>query len=92
VWNSSTGEAVAGPFTGHTDMVLSVAHSPDGQHIASGSFDHTIRIWDAATGEVVVGPLTEHTDAVRSVVFSLGLPLVQMTRRFACGMLQRERL
>jgi WD40 repeat protein len=44
VWNSMTGETVAGPFTGHTRSVNSVAFSPDGQYIVSGSDDRTIRL------------------------------------------------
>jgi WD40 repeat protein len=51
VWNATTGEIVAGPFTGHTDSVWSVAFSPDGQHIVSGSDDQTICVWNATTGE-----------------------------------------
>ena len=35
---------------GHIDFVNSVAFSPDGQRIASGSNDETIKIWDAASG------------------------------------------
>ena len=50
VWDATTGEIVAGPFTGHTDRVTSVAFSPDGQCIASASQDHTIRVWDSTTG------------------------------------------
>jgi WD40 repeat protein len=70
VWDIGTGQVVAGPFTGHTRSVKSVAFSPDGHRIASGSDDHTIRVWDSATGEVVAGPFTGHTDLVSSVVFS----------------------
>ena len=32
---------------GHTDAVLSVAFSPDGKRVFSGSPNHTLRIWDA---------------------------------------------
>ncbi|KZP12137.1 WD40 repeat-like protein, partial [Athelia psychrophila] len=55
---------------GHTDNVRSVAFSPDGERIASGSYDQTIRIWDARTGKVVAGPFWGHTDYVRSVALS----------------------
>ncbi len=65
-----TGEAAAGPFTGHTDWVTSVAFSPDSQHIVSGSDDHTICVWNAMTGETAAGPFTGHTDCVGSVAFS----------------------
>ena len=32
---------------GHRDEVLSVAFSPNGARVASGSADNTVRIWDA---------------------------------------------
>jgi WD40 repeat protein len=35
---------------GHDGLVRSLAVSPDGQYIASGGDDSTIRIWEAATG------------------------------------------
>src|ERR1700735_1397035 len=41
--------------------VNSVALSPDGQHIVSGSHDGGIRVWNAMTGELVMGPYTGHT-------------------------------
>ena len=36
--------------TGHSDFVSSVAFSPDGKTLASGSFDSTVKLWDVATG------------------------------------------
>ena len=36
VWNATTGEMKAVPFTGHTNSVWFVAFLPDGQHIVSG--------------------------------------------------------
>lgn len=38
---------------GHTDKVLSMALSPDGNVLASASFDGTIRLWGTATGQNV---------------------------------------
>ncbi len=69
VWNATTGDTVAGPFTGHRYSVRSVGFSPDGQRIVSGSDDGTIRVWNATTGDTVAGPFTGHTDSVRSVGF-----------------------
>ncbi|KAL5512554.1 hypothetical protein ACEPAG_3207 [Sanghuangporus baumii] len=57
-------------LSGHTDWVSSVVFSPDGKRIASGFYDHTIRVWDADSGEVVSGPFEGHIDWVRSVAFS----------------------
>jgi len=36
-------------MSGHAEAVLSVAFSPDGQRLASGSGDTTVRIWDIFT-------------------------------------------
>ncbi|RXW16276.1 hypothetical protein EST38_g9574 [Candolleomyces aberdarensis] len=47
IWDLETGAKVGKPLRGHTDWVRSVAISPDGKQIVSGSFDHTIRIWSA---------------------------------------------
>jgi len=46
-----------------------VAFSPDGQQIATGGWDQTVKLWDAATGREI-HTLTGHTGFVRSVDFS----------------------
>jgi len=48
---------------------LSVAFSPDGHMLASGSGDGTIWLWDVATGRSIA-TLEGHTDGVFSVAFS----------------------
>ena len=40
-------------LTGHSAPVASVAYSPDGKHIISGSWDNTVKVWNAATGKEV---------------------------------------
>ena len=55
---------------GHTDAVWSVAFSPDGKMLASGSRDKTVRLW-AVEIEQLLHILTDHTDEVMSVAFSL---------------------
>ncbi|KDQ17107.1 hypothetical protein BOTBODRAFT_77629, partial [Botryobasidium botryosum FD-172 SS1] len=56
-------------LTGHVHSVTSIAISPDGSRIASGSRDHTIRVWDAATGALVLGPLDGY-EVITHVAFS----------------------
>ena len=55
---------------GHLDIICSVAYSPDGTKIISGSADETIKIWDANTGECLK-TLEGHLDIIWSVAFSL---------------------
>ena len=54
---------------GHTDLVYSVAYSPDGEKFISGSFDKSIRIWDAKTW-TLENALGRHMGWVISVAYS----------------------
>ncbi len=56
-------------FQGHRISVESVAFSPDGRFVASGSADHTARVWDTRNGQHLAC-LQGHTDEVSSVAFS----------------------
>ncbi len=53
----------------HSGSVYSIAFSPGGQILASGSADATIKLWDLRTCQEI-RTLTGHTDAVISVAIS----------------------
>jgi len=50
VWDALTGGQFA-IYRGHTDIVTTLAWSPDGNNIATGSADGTVRLWHVATGK-----------------------------------------
>jgi serine/threonine protein kinase len=56
-------------LSGHTDVVKSIALSPDGQILASGSFDKTIKLWALRTGELL-HTLTGHTNRITCIAIS----------------------
>lgn len=82
IWDTSTGQLVE-RLRGHKDSVYSVAFSPDGTSLLSGSLDRTLRVWDlvgpkraaqnAKGGQVITGnaacshTLSGHKDYVLSV-------------------------
>ncbi|MHC5775152.1 WD40 domain-containing protein [Nostoc sp.] len=54
---------------GHSSAVNSVVYSPNGQQLASASWDKTIKIWDVSTGQLLKS-LTGDCTAVSSVAYS----------------------
>jgi WD40 repeat protein len=54
---------------GHTGNVYSIAWSPNGKTLASGSGDRTVKLWDIATGKLL-SSLWGHTGGVYTVAWS----------------------
>jgi len=48
VWDVSTRQLFSPPLVGHTTSVSDLVFSPDGQRLASASYDGTIIVWDIA--------------------------------------------
>jgi WD40 repeat protein len=56
-------------FIGHSSYVRSIAFSPDGKYLASGSRDKTIKLWSLESQKEVT-TLRGHSLSVNSVAFS----------------------
>eukprot|EP00889_Picochlorum_renovo_P003386 jgi/Picre1/30416/NNA_005780.t1 len=54
---------------GHASGVLSLAASPDGTYVVSGSYDQTIRVWDTRTWKCLK-VLKGHGGGIKSLVFT----------------------
>jgi WD40 repeat protein len=68
IWDVATGQEMR-ILRGHTDAIRSVAYSPDGRRLASGSADRTVKVWDVSTGQDLL-TLKGHADPVTRVTFS----------------------
>jgi WD40 repeat protein/serine/threonine protein kinase len=56
-------------FRGHTSSVNSVAFSPDGERLATGSADKIVKIWDINTGKELLS-LAGHKGPINSLAFA----------------------
>lgn len=68
IWRISDGQLVQN-FTGYSQAVNSVAFSPDGQYLATGSKDRSVKVWRMADGTLVSSRF-DHAQQVKAVAFS----------------------
>ena len=68
MWEAASGRELL-TLKGHSAPISSVAFSPDGQRIVTGSGDQTAKVWEAASGRELL-TLKGHSNAIRSVAFS----------------------
>ncbi|QRV99392.1 WD40 repeat protein [Ceratobasidium sp. AG-Ba] len=55
ICDAESGNAVSGPMVSHSDLIWSIAFSPDSKRIVSGSRDETIQVWDVESAVVLLG-------------------------------------
>ncbi|MEV7934956.1 hypothetical protein AB0O82_02275 [Kitasatospora sp. NPDC088264] len=73
-----------GDTVGNPVGVLTIAFSPDGTLLATGSSDGTARLWDAASRTLVAEPINGHDSGVSSVHFSSDGRLLVTVGRTIC--------
>jgi WD40 repeat protein len=69
VWNLESGKQIGKDWRDGESEVKSIALSPDGQKVVSGSYDSAVRLWDIDTGKVIAKWMG-HTRSVLSVRWS----------------------
>lgn len=69
VWDLDGGADDPVVLSGHTLKVSSIAFSPVGDVLATGSDDRSIRLWSLPSGDEIA-TLDGHTDMVEALVFS----------------------
>ena len=62
LWSVGGHRSPGARLRGHEGSVASVAISPDGRTLASGSADGTVRLWDVRTRKQLGAPLAGHTE------------------------------
>lgn len=67
MWDANDGTLIRGMADGQSINCLAISH--DGQKLATGNFDKTVKIWEISTGKLLK-ILVGHKNYVKSVTFS----------------------
>ena len=68
LWDAKSGVLIS-TLTGHTGTVRTLAFSPAGTTLATGSDDDTVMLWDAKSG-VLIKTIGEHESYITTLAFS----------------------
>lgn len=69
IWGTASGKCL-NILEGHLAGISTLAWSPDGKTVASGSDDKSIRLWDVASGKPYPHPLRGHHNYITTLCFS----------------------
>ena len=68
LWNCQTGQMIRS-LSGHLDLVLALAITPNGKLLISGSADKSLKFWELPSGKRLAS-LTLHSDTVLALSLS----------------------
>src|ERR1700710_1442146 len=69
LWNLQTGKQIGNDWRDGESRAYTIALSPDGKKVVSGSNDATVRLWDVDIGKVIT-KWTGHKRGVRYICWS----------------------
>lgn len=86
LWSPTDSNKPVKRMLGHQQLVNSVAFSPDGNYIASGSFDKSVRVWSGKDGTFIC-TFRGHVGSVYNVVFSADSRMLLSSSKGEAGFL-----